>query len=76
MPSEVEKSLSINDEARMSKPEGIPNVQMTKADAIFPNSGFVIPSSFVIRHLDFVIRLIFYDYEHEHRKDRKIPLGF
>ena len=47
----------MNDEARMTNGEGSPNVQMTKAQASSPQSswGFLIVSSFVIRHSSFVI---------------------
>jgi len=45
----------MNDEARMTKDEGSPNVQMTKALAspLQSSSAFVIVSSFVIRHSSF-----------------------
>jgi hypothetical protein len=45
----------MNDEAQMTKSEGIPNAQMTNAK-IYGAEGpsFVIPSSFVLRHSSFL----------------------
>ena len=46
----VEESLSVNDESRMPKDEGMTNDQMTEIVALLLcHSGFVLPSSFVIR---------------------------
>jgi len=46
-----EHSANFNDEARMTNDEASPNAQMIEsAIALSHHSGFVIPSSFVIRH--------------------------
>ncbi len=50
----VEESLSVNDEYRMPKHEGMTNDQMTK-DGHIACSSFGLCASFVIRHSDFVI---------------------
>jgi (E)-4-hydroxy-3-methylbut-2-enyl-diphosphate synthase len=47
------KDTLANDEARMTNDEGSPNDRMTKSD-----SGFVIPSTFDIRHSSFLRTLL------------------
>ena len=63
------ETSSLNDEARMPNVEGNPNALMTKRSSM-QLSIIRFCHSVVIRHSDFVIFVIFYDYEPEHEREQ------